>query len=123
LELLRKLEKLKQDGLLTEEEYRVRREKLIDALLQEEYAYHESSIKEKSSLKSRIFSTSTIIFPHVWFITLAHVGYFFVSSYEGVQIITTVYVHPSYTLYVLCSIDVERLEKDEILAIPIYFFI
>jgi len=53
LELLRKLEKLKQDGLLTEEEYRVRREKLIDALLQEEeYAYYEGGVR-KSHLKSQ----------------------------------------------------------------------
>jgi len=100
LELLRKLEKLKQDGLLTEEEYRVRREKLIDALLQEEYAYHEGSIKERSSLKSRVFSIPTIILLVCGLLLLGIVGYFFTSSYGGVQTITTVYVHPSYTLYV-----------------------
>jgi hypothetical protein len=91
LELLRKLEKLKQDGLLTEEEYRVRREKLIDALLQEEeYAYYESIIKEKSSLKSRVFSTPTIILLVCGLLLLGIIGYFFMS----------VYVHPSYTFHV-----------------------
>jgi len=100
-ELLRKLEKLRQEGLLTEEEYRAKREKLIDALLQEEIAYHESSVKERSSLKSRVFSIPIIIVIVVSGILISGiVGYIFTSSYKGVQPITTVVYGPNYTYYV-----------------------
>jgi len=62
LELLRKLEKLKQDGLLAEEEYRVRREKLIDALLQaEEYAYYEGGAEEKPLQKQGSIPSSSFL--------------------------------------------------------------
>jgi len=59
---LRKLEKLKNEGLLTEEEYKVRKEKLIDALLQEgKYAYYKSSIEKKQPRKSRIYIAIIIL--------------------------------------------------------------
>jgi len=91
LKLLRKLEKLKQDGLLTEEEYRVRREKLIDALLQEEeYAYYESSVEEKPPQKSRIYIVPIILIV-CSLILLGIAGYHFFSlSREMHPIITTV---------------------------------
>ena len=102
LELLRKLEKLRQEGLLTEEEYRTKREKLIDALLQEETTYHESSVKERPSPKSRVFSIPVIIIAVVSGVLIAGiVGYIFTSSYyKGGQTITTVVYGPNYTVYV-----------------------
>jgi hypothetical protein len=89
LELLRKLEKLKQGGLLTEEEYRVRREKLIDALLQEEeYAYYESGVEEKPSQKSKAYTISKILLV-CSLILLGIVGYYFFSLSREMHPITT----------------------------------
>jgi hypothetical protein len=93
LEMLRKLEKLRQEGLLTEEEYRTMREKLIDAFLQEEITYHESGIKERPSSKSKVFSIAVIVIAIVSGILIAGiVGYIFLSSLtssnKGAQVIT-----------------------------------
>jgi flagellar basal body-associated protein FliL len=89
LELLRKLEKLKQDGLLTEEEYRVRREKLIDAFLQEEeYAYYESGVEEKPPQKSKAYTISIILLI-CSLILLGAAGYYFFSLSREMHPITT----------------------------------
>ena len=90
LDILRKLEKLKLEGLITEEEYRARKDKLIEALLQEgEYVDYESSVEEKPPQKSRIFIIS-IIFLICGLLFLGMAGYYFFLSPKPQPSTTTI---------------------------------
>jgi uncharacterized membrane protein (DUF485 family) len=90
LDILRKLEKLKLEGLISEEEYRARKDKLIEALLQEGgYVDYESSVEEKPPQRSRIFIIS-IIFLVCGLLFLGIAGYYFFLSPKPQPSTTTI---------------------------------